>query len=293
MISCYEGLPGAGKTYDAMRKLLDNLAQGRRILTNISGPGQEEKQEIIKHFLNLDDSQLKKNLVALQDHQVAEFWDHTEPGDLIIIDEAQNFFNARDWQTKTNRAFGKWASEHRHIGVDLILITQNVERIESSVRSLIEFTYRYKKLSMFGDWIKKKYVRFCYYGPTLDQIGQKTCTYDPKIFKCYKSYFKDGTKEIGIEKPANILKHPIFYAIPLVLCLFIYFLSQSSLLTGDLFGTQAIAEKKQNALTEGRQLDPPDNPAQADPLADYLIVGVINSKKIMKSKINGSLLVIK
>ena len=204
MISCYEGLPGAGKTYDAMRKLLDNLAQGRRILTNISGPDQEEKQEIIKHFLNLDDSQLKKNLVALQDHQVTEFWDHTEPGDLIIIDEAQNFFNSRDWQTKTNRAFGKWASEHRHIGVDLILITQNVERIESSVRSLIEFTYRYKKLNMFGDLIKKKYVRFCYYGPTLDQIGQKTCTYDPKIFKCYKSYFKEGTKEIGIEKPANI-----------------------------------------------------------------------------------------
>ena len=73
MISCYEGLPGAGKTYDAMRKLLDNLAQGRRILTNISGPDQEDKQEIIKHFLNLDDSQLKKNLVALQYHQVTEF----------------------------------------------------------------------------------------------------------------------------------------------------------------------------------------------------------------------------
>ena len=49
MISCYEGLPGAGKTYDAMRKLLDNLAQGRRILTNISGPDQEDKQEIIRN----------------------------------------------------------------------------------------------------------------------------------------------------------------------------------------------------------------------------------------------------
>lgn len=307
MISCYEGLPGAGKTYDAMRKLLDNLSQGRRILTNISGPDQEEKQEIIKHFLNLDDSQLKENLVVLQDHQVTEFWDHTNPGDLIIIDEAQNFFNSRDWQSKANRAFGKWASEHRHMGVDLILITQNVERIESSVRSLIEFTYRYKKLNMFGNLVKKKYIRFCYYGPTLDQIGQKTCSYDPKIFKCYKSFFKDGTKEIGIEKPANILKHPIFYAIPFVLCLFIYFLSQSSLLSGDLFGTQAIAdsieERKRESLAEGRQPDDTpdqqpgsphyDEPAQADPLADYLLVGIINSKRIMKSKINGSLLVIK
>ena len=300
MISCYEGLPGAGKTYDAMRKLLDNLAQGRRILTNISGPDQEEKQEIIKHFLNLEDSYLQSNLVALPDHQVTEFWEHTKPGDLIIIDEAQNFFNSRDWQTKTNRAFAKWASEHRHMGVDLILITQNVERIESSVRSLVEFTYRYKKLNMFGNLVKKKYIRFCYYGPSLDQIGQKTCSYDPKIFKCYKSYFKDGTQEIGIEKPANILKHPIFYAIPVVLGLFIYFLSQSSLLSGDLFGTQSIAdaieEKKQQGLAEGLQSGTPDQQPgysdQADLLADYLLVGVINSKKILKSKIDGSILVI-
>lgn len=296
MISCYEGLPGAGKTYDAMRKLLDNLSQGRRILTNISGPDQEEKQEIIKHFLNFEDSQLKEKLVALPDHQVTEFWNHTNPGDLVIIDEAQNFFNSRDWQTKANRAFGKWASEHRHLGVDLILITQNVERIESSVRSLIEFTYRYKKLNMFGNLVKKKYIRFCYYGPTLDQIGQKTCSYDPKIFKCYKSYFKDGTKEIGIESPVNILKHPIFYAIPVVLGLFIYFLSQSSLLSGDLFGTRAIADsieaKKQQSLADARQPEINDGQSPADPLSDYSIVGIINSKNILKSKINGSILVI-
>jgi zona occludens toxin len=308
MISCYEGLPGAGKTYDAMRKLLDNLSQGRRILTNISGPDQEEKQEIIKHFLNLDDSRLEENLVTLQEHQVTEFWNHIKPGDLIIIDEAQNFFNSRDWQKKENREFGKWASEHRHQGVDLILITQNVERIESSVRSLIEFTYRYKKLNMFGNLINKKYIRFCYYGPTLDQIGQKTCTYDPKIFKCYKSYFTNGTKEIGIEKPANILKHPIFYAIPLVLGLFLYFLSQSSLLSGDLFGTQAIAdsieEKRQESFVEVDQPDTSDQPDtfdqpadsfssdQSDSLSDYLVVGIINSKRILKSKIDGSVLVI-
>ena len=117
----------------------------------------------------------------------------------------------------------------------------------------------------------------------------------------YKSYFRDGTKEIGIEKPANILKHPIFYAIPFVLGLFIYFLSQSSLLSGDLFGTQAIAdsieEKKQKPLAEGRQDQQPGysrhaTSGPADPLADYSLVGIINSKRILKSKINGSILVI-
>ncbi len=104
--------------------------------------------------------------------------------------------------------------------------------------------------------------------------------------------FKDGTQEIGIEKPANILKHPIFYALPVVLGLFLYFLSQSSLLSGDLFGTQSIAdsieEKKQQAGTPDQQ---PGYSGQTDPLADYLLVGIINSKKIFKSKTDGSILV--
>ena len=63
---------------------------------------------MLYEVITLDDSRLKENLVSLQNDQVTEFWDHTKPGDLIIIDEAQNFFNSRDWQTKTNRAFGKW-----------------------------------------------------------------------------------------------------------------------------------------------------------------------------------------
>lgn len=199
MISCYEGLPGAGKTYDAMRKLLDNLSQGRRILTNISGPDQEEKQEIIKHFLNLDDSQLKENLVSLQDHQVTEFWNHINPGDLIIIDEAQNFFNSRDWQKKENRAFGKWASEHRHQGVDLILITQNVERIESSVRSLIEFTYRYKKLNMFGNLVKKSISGFAITARPLTKSARKHVHMIPKYSNAIKVILQTEPKKSALK----------------------------------------------------------------------------------------------
>ncbi|MEH0021004.1 MAG: zonular occludens toxin domain-containing protein [Desulfobacter sp.] len=297
MISCFEGLPGAGKTYDAMRKLLANLGRGRRVVTNISGLENEDKQEIIKHHMDFDDAQIKDLLRFLDDTQVSEFWKYAEPGDLIIIDEAQNFFNSRDWQTKTNREFGKWASEHRHLGIDVVLITQNVERIESSVRSLVEFTYRYKKLNMFGNLLSKKYIRFCYYGPSLDLVGKKTCSYDQKIFMCYKSYFTDGTKEIGIEKPANILKHPIFYALPLVICLFVYFLSQSSLLSGDLFGTQAIADASAE-LQPNELVTEPQTAAfhsadsmPVNPLKDYTLMGIVNAKKIMKSKTGEILLI--
>ena len=64
-------------------------------------------------------------------------------------------------------------------------------------------------------------------------------------------------------------------------------------------GTQAISdsieEKRQQALTQDFQPDTPDQEpgysGQAAPLTDYVLVGVINSKKIFKSKIDGSILV--
>lgn len=172
-IYCYEGLPGSGKSYDAARKIISQLLKGRRVVTNIDGMQQEYQQNAIKHYFDIDDFDLDDTLKYIDSEQVPEFWEHSSPGDLIVIDEAQNFFNSRDWQSKNNRALGKWASEHRKRGNDLILITQAMEGIESSVRRLVEWCYRYKKLNMFGGAIQKKYIRFAYYGQTLDPLGKK------------------------------------------------------------------------------------------------------------------------
>ena len=300
-ISCYEGLPGSGKSYDATRKLLSNLATGRRILTNIDGLQEDRQRTTIQHYYNMDDQQIMDNLVHLDDEQVTNFWEYTQPGDLIVIDEAQNFFNSRDWQSTTNRELGKWASEHRKRGNDVIFISQDMAGIESSVRRLVEWVYRYKKLNMFGSAVQKKYVRFAYYGQSEKPLRKKICTYDQKIFACYSSFFKDGTKELGIEKPVNILRHPIIYAIPVLLIIFVYFFSQSSFVTGDLFGSKAIAQSVSLPEIENPQLEtelisgPVDAiEAQPDhsPEPEIIkILGVVNGKQIIKDE-NGAILLL-
>ena len=281
MIVLFEGFPGSGKSYDAVRKILSNLRKGRRVLTNIDGMDNQQQRTVIQHYLDLDDYQIDTQLLCLSSENVLKFWEYVLPGDIIIIDEAQNYFNARDWQQESNRKFNAWASEHRHNGNDLFLITPNQARIDKAVRDLVEWFYRYKKLNMFGSMVQKGYVRFAFYGRDIEPIGKKICKYDSKIFLCYKSFFQGNIKEHATMKHANILKHPIILSIPVCLIVLVYFLSKSTFLSGDLFGSQKFL-KNHNQLPEPAQIETSEvqnnNPQ---------IIGYINGQPIIKKKSGG------
>nr|WP_321467155.1 zonular occludens toxin domain-containing protein [uncultured Desulfobulbus sp.] len=243
MIIGFAGTPGSGKTYEAVKKITDNLQMGRVVYTNIDGMADPECLEMIKSYCGLSDLALCKQLHFLEDHQLADFWMHIEPGCLVVLDEVQKVFSSREWQTAKNNQFASWASTHRHNGFDVVLITQAVERVDSAVRSLLEWTYVFRKVNFFGGAIKKKYLCYAYGG---DDTGGKplstnTRTYNEKIFHCYKSYVAKDVKELSIMQHVNVLKHPVFFAIPLVLAFTLYMLfSQSSLASGDLFGSKKV-----------------------------------------------------
>lgn len=280
MIVLFEGFPGSGKTYDAVRKILSNLKLGRRVLTNIDGLDNDQQLQTIQHYTDLDDYQIDTQLLYLSDSDVKRFWKYVKPGDIIVIDEAQDHFNSRDWQQDTNRNFAKWASSHRHNGNDLFLITPNQVRVEKSVRDMVEWYYRYKKLNMFGALFQKGYIRFAFYGQDVDPIGKKICKYDSAVFRCYKSFFESDLKEHATMKHANILKHPVILSVPIVLFFMIFFLSKSSLFSGDVFGAKAFQEKHQTNLKPDpkKRVSPSTNTAPRD----KQIIGHINGNPIYR-----------
>jgi len=53
MIITHEGLPGTGKTYDAIIKIISNLKKGRVVCTNIEGTDIPIHQEAIKFLSDL------------------------------------------------------------------------------------------------------------------------------------------------------------------------------------------------------------------------------------------------
>lgn len=288
MIVFFVGTPGSGKSYEAVKKVADNLRAGRVVCTNIDGMDQPQAQEYLKNYTGLSDYQFKKQFRFLTIdskndidevrnffktekvlHLVSEFdpsndifediHDYVEtpicpPGSLIVIDEAHKFFNARDWQDKNNRELADWASTHRHLGYDLILITQDIGKVEKQVRSLTEWTYFFRKVNFFGSAIKNKYLCYSYSGD--DHSGQplskNTRTYDPTVFPCYSSYTTADAKEVGFMTHSNILKHPVFYAIPVLLIAVMYmFFAKSSFATGDVFGVSKVQKKFDNVQTKG------------------------------------------
>lgn len=267
MVIFFVGTPGSGKSYEAVRKIIDNLRLGRIVCTNIDGMDHPEHQEYIKNYLGWDDYKIRTRLRILTKDEVTRFWEsetiinttctaddegffqdcHVETeelicpkGSLIVIDEAHKFFNSRDWQKNPgNQLMADWASTHRHNGYDLILITQSIDKVEKQVRSLTEWTYFFRKVNFFGGAVTKKYLQYAYSGDDHDgkPLSKQTKTYDPSIFPCYKSYASADAKEVAFMSHVNILKHPIFFAIPAVigLCLYMFFV-KSSFATGDIFG---------------------------------------------------------
>jgi zona occludens toxin (predicted ATPase) len=249
MIIGFAGTPGSGKTYEAVKKITDNLQWGRVVYTNIDGMSDPECLEMIKSYCGLSDLALVKQLHFLEENQVADFWMHVQPKSLIVLDEVQKVFGSREWASAKNNAFASWASTHRHNGFDVVLISQAVERIDSAVRSLLEWTYVYRKVNFFGGAIQRKYLCSSYGGGDTNgsPLKKSVRTYNAKVFLCYKSYVASDVKELGIMQHVNVLKHPVFFAIPIVLFFTLYMLfAKSSLGTGDLFGSkQAMAAHEQ------------------------------------------------
>lgn len=255
MIIGFVGNPGSGKTYDAVRKILSNLQKGRVVYTNIDGIEKPECQEAIKALCGLSDLALTRQLKILESNQLEDFWNHVEPGSLIVLDEIQKIFGTRDWQTDKNKQFGYWASTHRHQGFDVVLISQRPERIDSAVRALFEWCYFYRKMNFFGGMVQHKYL--CYAYPGEDTSGpplkKSVKEYNRSVFRCYKSYTGKDVKELGIMQHVNVLKHPIFFLLPLVLCFTLYMVFfRSSFKDGDLFGS-----KKQLATIDAQRKVPP------------------------------------
>lgn len=258
MIIVYEGTPGSGKTYDACNRIKDNLRLGRVVYTNVEGMNLPECKRALQDLSGLNDFDFAKNFHILSDDQVREFWKHITPGSMVVLDEIHKIFNARDWQSENNRACADWASTHRHYGIDLYLITQRIEKIDSQVRTLVEWTYRYRKLNFLGSLFQRGYIRTTYLGEDrTEKYKTETLRYDPRVFRTYQSYVAADIKELGTERQPNLFRHPIFYAIPVVLLFILWMGSKSSIATGSLFASDKISARLSATNTETNIPEPP------------------------------------
>ena len=220
MILANEGQPGAGKTYDAVRQIAEQLKKGRRVYSNIRGLNLEA----LEAYTGIPSAYLSGHVVELTDEQCQAIESiGIEKDAFVVIDEAHKF-----WPVGSKplpKPLTEWVSEHRHHGLDVVVITQDVADLHNLWRRRIDRKTTFQKLDALGQ--AKKYKWTSYRGVkrangiVWEPANSGVKAYRQEITDCYKSHqVGTGNKETLNDGRTNMLLSApmlaIYVALPLL-----------------------------------------------------------------------------
>lgn len=191
MLIFHEGLPGSGKTYEAMVKhVIPAIERGRRVYAHIDGLDDPSCLDAISECLGLPSDQVKSLVFYLSADQVKRIWDFVEPNSLVVIDEIQNYFPAT--RDKPVPALSEWVSKHRHDGIDILALGQSLKDVHNLWKRRVDRKLVFQKLDALGvasryRWVAMKAVGEMRFEKTTEGIE----VYQKRFFGTYKSHHSD------------------------------------------------------------------------------------------------------
>lgn len=221
MINALEGIPGSGKSYEAVvYHVLPALEKGRKVITNL--PLDIERFAAINPYYRalLDVRKFAQPARGTWDANAAnrgelafvlgevtpvegveifghvwDFWDEWKGeggiGPLYVIDECHVCFPAaRRGGAVTPKDVIQWFKIHRHYGADVLLMTQSFRDIEPSITSLIATLIKVRKADVLGK--KNKYIRKVHAGYRGGLVSEDQRDYKAQFFGLYKSHTQGG-----------------------------------------------------------------------------------------------------
>jgi hypothetical protein len=145
MIKCYSGLPGSGKTTYLTQIGIKNIKKGNRTYSNYP------------IFFTYKGVKLTSNIINSREEMIKQPY---QPGDIIIIDEAQRWFNSREYKKFGNDLL-EFFTGHRHIDVDIYIGVQYPQRIDVSIREIVDTYHWLSKIFIFKSILReRKYILF-------------------------------------------------------------------------------------------------------------------------------------
>lgn len=192
MIYLYSGTPGSGKSLHAIKDIATKLKFGGNVISNF--PVAVEKIKPIRNK-KFGDFIYKKNedltVEFLIDYAKKNHQKGKEAQTLIVIDEAQAMFNSRDFRDVNRKDFNYFFTIHRHMGFNVILITQNDRLIDKQIRCLFEYEIKHRKINnfKFGSFIPfKTFACICYWYGVREKLSTEFFIYRKKLSNLYDSY---------------------------------------------------------------------------------------------------------
>ncbi|MDL5385702.1 zonular occludens toxin domain-containing protein [Aeromonas hydrophila] len=201
--------------------------------------------------------------------QVLNINQYVRDKSLVVIDEAQNFWpNGRG---KLPDPITQFVTEHRHRGLDVVLMGQNLNDVHSLWRNRIDRKFVFMKLDALGQ--DKRYSWASYKGALrgggqrsridFEKLTSGIKVYEPQYFGSYASTTSDDN-EMGVyqDDRTNILKTAKFkFGVPLALIVVIgslWYCLDLLFNFGEHTGTEEATKQQQVATS-------PASPGQSAP----------------------------
>lgn len=150
MIDLYSGTPGSGKSLHTAERLYYWLRLGRPAICNFRINLDYLRTKRTLRYSYVSNDALSPEFLIRYSQSYFAGRIICEDSILLVLDECQLLFNAREW-SKAGR--DKWLSfftQHRKYGYHVILIAQFDRMIDRQIRSLIEYEYVHRKVSNYG-----------------------------------------------------------------------------------------------------------------------------------------------
>ncbi|MCI4459206.1 MAG: hypothetical protein JHC21_06275 [Thermocrinis sp.] len=214
------GSPGAGKSYYAVKRIVEDLKKDTNlVVSNIDGLDRvkfsfylgkevnnlwtlDEFLATALSFCNLHyDGNYRSAFLTILN---VDYWKRFilpklfgELGYRKVIFYLDEFQSIIDEDTELTQLQKFFFDYHRHLGLDFFIITQSIQRMNKAIRNLVEIELRLVSLRIFG--ISNMAVLKTIIGGV--PVKKTIIKYDPGIFALYRSALVEHMKGVKGKPP--------------------------------------------------------------------------------------------
>lgn len=247
MIYLITGVLGTGKTSMVVNMILDNY-EG---LFKMKAPdGNEiERPLYFCHIDSLDKNKFKAHELTEQQIQEKYLHELVPYGSVVLVDEADYTYPVRS-AAREVPPYIKRLKEIRHDGITLILMTQHPTMIDKYIRNLVGKHIHLERKQVGTkryEWLR---CEENLNSQSFSQAAQSWYKPDKKAFK----YYKSAEMHIDFKKK----KHIAFYALPLIIIVFVWAIFTAGSRIGWWGSTQQETKQNMSAVAEQASFKQPE-----------------------------------
>jgi zona occludens toxin len=263
MLIFHEGLPGSGKSYEAVvNRIIKALEKKRKVFAFISGINFDKFSEITgipldtlrgvvtKTPINQIESKNHSYTISegnqlysieytgllfqIESDQVLTIHEHVADDSLVLLDELQDYFPSG--QRKLEEGITTFVTQHRHRGIDVIAMGQDHRDCHNLWKRRIDQLIHFTKRDAIGRPNDYTWTTYKQKQGKFEKLRSGKGSYDSKYFGLYLSHVEGAENtETYEDDRSNVFKSSLFrFYLPgfALLCVFsVWYLV--SIFTGD------------------------------------------------------------